>query len=104
VENLDGDCIKYTPANPNVLVAWYLMASYLYYREDTNILSDTLYDKICVQLLDKWDTIEHQHKFLVDKEQLKAGTGYALDYDSFPSRITSAAKYNMLRLKPREKA
>lgn len=76
----------------NQLVAWYLMASYMYYIEDTPILSDVMYDSICQRLLDSWTTIEHQHKYLIDREALRAGTGFHLSAAEYPIRTICAAR------------
>ena len=75
--------------NPHMLVPWYLMSSYMYYKNNKNIISDTDFDWICSKLYDKWDTVEHLHKSLIHKESLKAGTGYHIR--SYPDRVKSAA-------------
>jgi len=75
--------------NPNMLVPYYLMHSYLYYKEDNPIISDGEYDSICKRLHSEWDNVEHFHKHLIDKEMLIAGTGYTLEY---PNRVIDAAK------------
>lgn len=67
-------------ANPNMLVPHYLMASYLYYVKDAPVISDKLYDEMSQELLAKWDSIEHWHKDLISRDDLVAGTGYALIY------------------------
>ena len=47
--------------NLNMLVPFYLMASYAYYEEDDPIVSDAEYDTICRMLDENWDTVEHSH-------------------------------------------
>lgn len=74
--------------NPNMLVPYYLMHSYLYYEIHDTIIDDIEYDELCKQLKDKWDSVEHFHKHLVDVQSLGAGTGYQLKYNN---RIASAA-------------
>ena len=75
--------------NPNMLVPYYLMYSYAYYKENESLISDTEYDDICKQIIDKWDNITHWHKSLLTLDALKAGTGYDIKY---PNRVISAAK------------
>jgi hypothetical protein len=75
----------------NLLVPWYLMASYLYYVRDVSILSDAMYDRICFELDENFSRINHWHKSYVDRKQLKAGTGFALKWDKMPDRIRGAA-------------
>ena len=66
--------------NPNMLVPYYLMFSYLYYEKDVSLIEDTEFDKLCQTLLEKYDNVEHMHKHLVSKESLTAGTGYDIVY------------------------
>lgn len=76
--------------NQNMLVPYYLMHSYLYYEKDDPIISDHEFDLICKTLYEKWDKVEHFHKHLINKDDLIAGTGYALKY---PERVKNAAKH-----------
>jgi len=78
-------------ANPSVGVAWYLMTSYLYYHHDTSVLSDPAFDNLCKYLDEDWDAIEHIHKHLINREDLRAGTGFALQMDDLPLRVVAGA-------------
>ena len=66
--------------NPNMLVPYYLMFSYLYYEKNITLIDDTEFDQMCKTLLDKYDELKHMHKHLVKKESLTAGTGYDIKY------------------------
>lgn len=59
------------------LISRFLVHSYLYYRLDDSIITDSEFDQLCRSILHNWDTIEHPHKFLITTEDLQAGTGYA---------------------------
>ena len=72
-----------------MLVPYYLMACYVYYVRDSAFMSDGLFDDISKQLLAKWETIQHWHKELITLDDLRAGTGYALQY---PARTVVAAE------------
>jgi len=74
---------------PNQLCTYYLTSSYLYYKEDLNVLTDTDYDLLCNRLYQMYDEVTHPHKKLIDKESLGAGTGYGLE--EYPTRIKMAA-------------
>ena len=74
--------------NPNMLVPYYLMFSYLYYKKDISLIDDTEYDNLCKTLFDKFEEVKHFHKHLIKKENLTAGTGYDIIYNN---RIESAA-------------
>ena len=67
------------------------MASYAYYILDENIMSDGEYDSIARTLLEQWDSFEHQHKYLLDKGDLEAGTGFRIK--NYPNRIKYATLY-----------
>ena len=90
--NRDVTCQQLIESNHNLLVPWYLMASYLYYHEDVSLLSDSLYDRLCKQLDAEWDSIDHRHKRLVDRASLTAGTGYTIPRDDYPQMTRSCAK------------
>ena len=81
--------VKSYQTNPNMLVPYYLMYSYAYYKENESLISDTEYDDICKQIIEKWHSITHWHKSLLTLDALKAGTGYDIEY---PNRVISAAK------------
>jgi NAD-dependent DNA ligase len=81
--------IKPYLTNPNMLVPYYLMFSYAYYKENESLISDSEYDQICQDLITNWDNITHWHKPLLSLESLKAGTGY--DIAKYPNRVVSAA-------------
>ena len=74
--------------NPNMLIPYYLMFSYLYYEKNISLIEDTEFDQMCKTLLDKFDEVEHINKNLVSKSDLTAGTGYGITYTN---RIKSAA-------------
>ena len=85
-KNLDTLCSETTDTNHNMLVPWYIMASYAYYVEDDPIISDRLFDKMAKTMLDEWETIDHFHKEYLTVDALKAGT-YLGEY---PSRVKVA--------------
>mgnify|MGYP003632569097 FL=1 len=71
------------------LVPYYLMSSYLYYKEDKQVLTDEQFDEIAKRLLDTWDSVVHMHKHLICRGDLQAGTGYAIQYNQ---RIINASR------------
>ena len=66
--------------NPNMLIPYYLMFSYLYYEKNISLIDVAEFDGMCKTLLDKLDGLTHMHKHLVTKESLTAGTGYDIKY------------------------
>lgn len=74
--------------NINMMVPWYLMAAYAYYREDNPILSDSFFDEMAKTMLEVWDDIEHFHKHLITVDDLNAGT-YLGEY---PERVKGGLK------------
>ena len=80
--------------DPNMLVPWYLIASYAYYVLDESILTDAYYDMICFLLMEELDAvnIDHPHAQLCDMESLSAGTGYHLSEDQYPSITVHVAE------------
>ena len=66
----------------NRLVPIYLMSSYLYYELDKNVLTDSQFDYLCKKILDNWDNINHMHKHLIDKHNLKSVSVYGIEYNN----------------------
>lgn len=75
-----------------MMVAWYLMSSFLYYTQEVSLLSDHHFDLMCKRMLDEWETLQHPHKVHIDVAQLAAGTGYAIEWDTLPGIVKSAAE------------
>lgn len=82
--NYDEKCREDFKSNPSSCIAWYLMASYAYYKENESLLSDSTFDKMCLYILTNWTTLEHRYKHLVNKESLTAGTGFDVEWNRFP--------------------
>ena len=74
--------------NINLMIPWYLMSSYAYYKEDNPIVSDAFYDNMCKQMIIKWDNIKHIHKEHISLDDLYAGTFLG----KYPSIIKGALK------------
>ena len=66
--------------NPNLLVPWFLMASYAYYCEGKAIMKDSDFDNLVSLLRSQWDTVVHPHKHLITTDMLDACTGYSIEY------------------------
>lgn len=67
--------------NPNMMIPFYLMASYAYYKQDNPIFSDSFYDELAKTMMSIWHAIEHRHKALITIDDLKAGS-YLGEYPS----------------------
>ena len=70
------------------LVAHYLLASYAYYHLQESPMPDDAYDRLCERLAQRWEHVQHQHKHLIDRDALTAGTGYYLAADAYPLMLT----------------
>lgn len=87
--------------NRNLIVPHYLMAAYAYYELDQPIMTDATFDELAKQGLQHWDTIEHQHKHLLSKDMLAAGT-FILGDNKWPSVVVGAVG-SLLRPKRKTK-
>jgi hypothetical protein len=105
---LDDHASKIFAKNINMMVPWYLMASYAYYVQDDAIFSDGFFDEMGKTMLAVWDDIEHFHKHLISKDELSAGT-YLGEYPGHVSgglqnvRKDFFTKDGKLRKKPKKK-
>ena len=68
-----------------VIMTWnlYLVTSLAYYKYHDSLFSDAWYDALCQFLLVNADAVkaEIRHPEKLDVEQLRSGTGYAIDHD-----------------------
>lgn len=71
---LDNYAAELFAKNINLMVPWYLMASYAYYIEDEPILTDSFYDNLAKTILAVWDDITHRHRDVINKDALVAGS------------------------------
>lgn len=85
---IDELCLSITKKNRNMIVPWWLMASYAYYVEDKSILSDATFDAIAATLGDEWDQVSHRHKHLIDRDMTKSG--FYIPKEAYPSIVEGA--------------
>jgi hypothetical protein len=81
--NLDNYAAGLFAKNINMMVPWYLMASYAYYVQDDAIFSDGFFDEMGKTMLACWNDIEHYHKEHITQGDLQAGTFLG----EYPSRV-----------------
>lgn len=91
--NLDAKGRELTGLSPDMIVPWFLMASYLYYHTNQSLLSDGYYDELSKELLSRWDQVEHRHKYLITKDDLIAGSLYRLKEEEYPMLVKAAALF-----------
>jgi len=89
-EHYDEITRKVCGDGPNMLVPYFLMASFAYYELDNPFLTDACYDWLCGELDRQWDRVEHFHKHVVERDSLRAGTGFNLS-GKYPLRVQFAA-------------
>ncbi len=70
------------------LVQQYLLASFAYYHLHESPMTDDAYDRLCERLHERYPFITHQHKHIIDRDALTAGTGYYLAQDEYPLMVT----------------
>ena len=71
-----------------MIVPYYLMASYAYYKQDVPIFSDAFFDNICKTMKERWDDISHFHKEYIITGDLEAGTFLG----NYPTRVEVALR------------
>ncbi len=82
----DTRCLDATLLNRNMLVPWWMMATYAYETFDP-ILSDGAYDELCQQIELEFDDVVHYHKHMLDRTNLKGRLGMT---HPWPSRVVWA--------------
>jgi hypothetical protein len=98
VETFDQEAREAFKNGKKNALSWFLIASYCYYCRYESILSDEVYDKMALYLLNNYDEIDHMHKHLVTKDMLQAGTAYNLRMEDYPLRVRVIGEDLMDRL------
>lgn len=83
------DCFK---KNRNSCISFWLVSSYCYYIRHESLMSDQAFDKMSKWMLDNYDSLEHNHKHLITKEMLEAGSGYNLNENDYPLIVKVTAE------------
>lgn len=105
-ENIDGQVRFLVEQRKVSPVAWWLMASYAYYRLNQSFLQDETFDWLGRYLKDNWDAIRHPNKRLI--RQTATFSGYYVK--RYPTRVQAATwqlldelnketKYGKLKIK-----
>ena len=81
--NFESQADELIARDINMIVPWYLLASYAYYVEDDPIFTDSFYDNLSRKFKKEWKNINHFHKDLISLDDLSAGT-YLGEY---PNRV-----------------
>jgi hypothetical protein len=74
--------------NINCCVSWFLMASYMYYKKDKNLMLDSQYDELGKRIAKELNNITHPHFSLLTIEK---GMTSTFDIKEYPSIVRGAA-------------
>lgn len=85
---MNGNANYVSSLRDGQLISHYLMCCYLYYVADTPVLTDEAFDLLCKRLIDKLDSLNHNHKHLVKPDLLKCNSGFDIE---FPTLTINAA-------------
>lgn len=90
----------------NRCVSWYLMASYMYYVCDQNIMPDGDYDELGKRIIAEWDNITHRHKKFLTLEVDESNNGQrnlsGFNIEEYPLIVQSAAHQVYREMNPVE--
>lgn len=100
---LDDHAAEIFAKNKNMMVPYYIMASFAYYVEDNPIFSDGFYDNLAKTILEEWDTISHWHKRYLDQDALAAGS-YLGDYPTIAQYALQNLRDSVKSSKPKKQA
>ena len=73
----DDICLQITQSQPNLLIPWFIMAC-VTYEQGEPILSDSVFDEISKQMIEKWDTLSHPDKECIEIGTLNKGSSIML--------------------------
>lgn len=72
-------------------IAVYLMSCYAYEELDRPFLTDGEFDALGRYIEQNWDSLEHRHKHLIDRDSCAFTSGITQPYRKWPLIIKSAA-------------
>lgn len=78
----------------------FIYSCYLYYELDDPILSDQVFDAHCKMLLEHYEDCTPDFKARVSREDLRTGSGFALNYTE--DEIAGALKWKNRVRPPKE--
>lgn len=87
----DYACRTAFKGNPSTTISWFLTSSFCYYVHDESLLSDDVFDRMCKYMLENWDKLEHQHKYLITEDDLRAASGFAIHPSKYPTIVQSSS-------------
>lgn len=90
---IDDVCVGCVQKAPNAIIAWWLIASYVYYAHDLSLLSDELYDQMAREMKECWNELQHPHKHLITAEHLDVGSLYDVPAEAYPLMTRAAAAH-----------
>lgn len=80
-------------SNVNMMVTAYLTSCFIYYHHPDKraICSDSVFDRISIELLKRYDELPIETRVLISHEDLQAGTGFSIREDQYPLPVKSIA-------------
>lgn len=76
----------------SAVVGWLLMASYCYYVENDNLLSDHQYDKAARWLQRHYREVRHKYKHLIPYDPGSTTSMFDMPAERYPHRIIELAQ------------
>lgn len=90
-DQLNTEVLEVGELSTRQLCTLYYVTSMVYYVYDDEILKDHIFEEICQELSNR--EIDEYIYLHIDKEDLAAGTGYALKYPDAIAQITQEVLY-----------
>jgi len=88
----DARMWQFVDRHINFAVKWFLASSYSYYHLGMSFITDHAFDALCKRIYNDWQYITHAHRGLITKDDLIAGTAYALRSEQYPPVVKSMAQ------------
>lgn len=88
-EEFARECFR---KNKNSAISFILSSSYLYYFYNRSYLSDEVFDKMCKWCYDNWEMLEHPHKYLFTRDDMRNGSVFHLKRGDYPTVVKISAE------------
>jgi len=81
--------VKVIAKNRNMMIPYYIMCCYSYYRANHPLVRDRFFDRLALALSREFNYLDHYHKKFLTEEEVKAAT-FKGEYPSImPSAVHS---------------
>jgi hypothetical protein len=87
-QSIDDGCLQIIDTDVSLTVPWYIMVMYGRSEMDSEVISNSVLDKLVKRMLQYWNEIEHRYKEYLSEEDVRLGN----PIKEYPGRTEQSVK------------